>query len=319
MARGNLRVYLGAAPGVGKTFAMLNEGRRRHDRGTDVVVGFVETHGRARTIEQIGDLEVVPRKVIDLPRHRVRGDGRRRRARPPPEVALVDELAHTNVPGSPQREALAGRRGAARGRHRRHLDGQHPAPRVGERRRRAHHRRAAARDAARRGRAAGRPGRARRQHAGGAAPAHGARQHLQAGEGRRRARELLPARATSPRCASSRCSGSPTRSTRACSGTWRTTASRPRGRRASGSSWPDGRARRRAPRARASRIATRAKGDLLGVHVRAGEGLAGPPPGRSNGTGPCWRTSAGPTTRSSAPIRRWRSSISPGPSARRSS
>ena len=54
MARGNLRVYLGAAPGVGKTFAMLNEGRRRHARGTDVVVGFVETHGRARTREQIG-------------------------------------------------------------------------------------------------------------------------------------------------------------------------------------------------------------------------------------------------------------------------
>ena len=63
-----------------------------------------------------------------------------------PEVALVDELAHTNVPGFAQREALAGRRGAARRRHRRHLDGQHPAPRVGERRRRAHHRRAAARD-----------------------------------------------------------------------------------------------------------------------------------------------------------------------------
>jgi two-component system sensor histidine kinase KdpD len=64
VARGNLRVYLGAAPGVGKTFAMLNEGRRRHDRGTDVVVGFVETHGRARTIEQLGDLEIVPRKMI---------------------------------------------------------------------------------------------------------------------------------------------------------------------------------------------------------------------------------------------------------------
>ncbi len=100
MARGNLRVYLGAAPGVGKTFAMLNEGRRRHDRGTDVVVGFVETHGRARTIEQVGDLEIVPRKMIEY-----RGSdfeemdldevlARR------PEVVLVDELAHTNVPGS---------------------------------------------------------------------------------------------------------------------------------------------------------------------------------------------------------------------------
>jgi two-component system sensor histidine kinase KdpD len=100
MKRGTLRVYLGAAPGVGKTFAMLNEGRRRRDRGTDVVVGYVETHGRPRTAEQIGDLEVVPRRKIEY-----RGStfeemdvdaviARR------PEQALVDELAHTNVPGS---------------------------------------------------------------------------------------------------------------------------------------------------------------------------------------------------------------------------
>jgi two-component system, OmpR family, sensor histidine kinase KdpD len=97
--RGTLRIYLGAAAGVGKTFAMLNEGRRRRDRGTDVVVGFVETHGRVRTAEQIADLEVVPRRKLDyrgavfeemdvdavLARH--------------PEVALIDELAHTNVAG----------------------------------------------------------------------------------------------------------------------------------------------------------------------------------------------------------------------------
>ena len=63
--RGKLRVYLGAAPGVGKTFAMLGEGHRRVERGTDVVVGFVETHGRERTIAQIRDLEVVPRRTID--------------------------------------------------------------------------------------------------------------------------------------------------------------------------------------------------------------------------------------------------------------
>ena len=61
MARGELRIYLGAAAGVGKTFAMLNEGRRRRDYGEDVVVGFVETHGRQKTAEQVGDLEVVPR------------------------------------------------------------------------------------------------------------------------------------------------------------------------------------------------------------------------------------------------------------------
>jgi two-component system sensor histidine kinase KdpD len=100
VARGNLRVYLGAAPGVGKTFAMLNEGRRRHDRGTDVVVGLVETHGRARTIEQIGDLEIVPRALVQYRSSEFEEmdiDAVRARR---PQVALVDELAHTNVPGS---------------------------------------------------------------------------------------------------------------------------------------------------------------------------------------------------------------------------
>jgi two-component system sensor histidine kinase KdpD len=100
MTRGRLRVYLGAAPGVGKTFAMLNEGNRRRQRGTDVVVGLVATHRRPTTAAQLGGLEVVP------PR-RVGGAGgtdgemdtdaviARR-----PEVALVDEIAHTNAPGS---------------------------------------------------------------------------------------------------------------------------------------------------------------------------------------------------------------------------
>jgi two-component system sensor histidine kinase KdpD len=98
--RGSLRIYLGAAPGVGKTFAMLDEGRRRADRGTDVVLAFVETHGRPRTAEQVEGLEVVPRRMLE---HRgasfeemdVEAVLARR-----PEVALVDELAHTNVPGS---------------------------------------------------------------------------------------------------------------------------------------------------------------------------------------------------------------------------
>ena len=60
MSRGTLRIYLGAAPGVGKTYAMLGEGRRRAGRGTDLVVGIVETHGRAQTEGQLSDLEVVP-------------------------------------------------------------------------------------------------------------------------------------------------------------------------------------------------------------------------------------------------------------------
>src|SRR3954470_10223776 len=100
VARGTLRIYLGAAPGVGKTFAMLGEAHRRRSRGTDVVVGFVESHGRRRTAEQLQDLELLPRKQLThrgvtlteldvdavLARH--------------PEVVLVDELAHTNAQGS---------------------------------------------------------------------------------------------------------------------------------------------------------------------------------------------------------------------------
>src|SRR5260370_29606410 len=62
LRRGRLRVYLGAVAGSGKTYAMLNEGHRRESRGTDVVVGYVETHGRSQTQAQIGDLEIVPRK-----------------------------------------------------------------------------------------------------------------------------------------------------------------------------------------------------------------------------------------------------------------
>ncbi|MFJ2830204.1 ATP-binding protein [Streptomyces sp. NPDC087263] len=100
MGRGKLRIYLGAAPGVGKTYAMLSEAHRRVERGTDCVVAFVEHHRRARTEVMLHGLEQVPRKELEyrgslftemdvdavLARH--------------PQVALVDELAHTNVPGS---------------------------------------------------------------------------------------------------------------------------------------------------------------------------------------------------------------------------
>jgi two-component system, OmpR family, sensor histidine kinase KdpD len=99
-ARGRLRVYLGMAPGVGKTFRMLEEGHRRTARGTDLVVGFVEAHGRPETERLLDGLEIVPRRrteyrgvVVEemdsdaiLARH--------------PAVALIDELAHTNAPGS---------------------------------------------------------------------------------------------------------------------------------------------------------------------------------------------------------------------------
>ncbi len=98
--RGELRIYLGAAPGVGKTFAMLGEAHRRLERGTDLVAAVVETHGRKKTADLLDGIEIIPPRYIDyrgsrfpeldvpavLARH--------------PEVVLVDELAHTNTPGS---------------------------------------------------------------------------------------------------------------------------------------------------------------------------------------------------------------------------
>src|SRR5215469_13591313 len=98
--RGHLRIYLGSAAGVGKTYAMLGEGHRRAERGADVVVAFAETHGRRLTGALLDGLEIVPRARLEyrgasfeemdldavLARH--------------PQIALVDELAHTNVPGS---------------------------------------------------------------------------------------------------------------------------------------------------------------------------------------------------------------------------
>ncbi|SFN69133.1 MULTISPECIES: sensor histidine kinase [unclassified Streptomyces] len=100
MARGKLRIYLGAAPGVGKTYAMLSEAHRRVERGTDCVVAFVEHHSRPRTEVMLHGLEQIARRELEyrdtvftemdvdavLARH--------------PQVVLVDELAHTNVPGS---------------------------------------------------------------------------------------------------------------------------------------------------------------------------------------------------------------------------
>lgn len=100
MARGRLRVYLGAAPGVGKTYAMLNEGRRRAARGTDVVVGYVETHGRANTAAQLGTLEVIPRARVAYAGTAFEEMDLAALLERKPQVALVDELAHTNVPGS---------------------------------------------------------------------------------------------------------------------------------------------------------------------------------------------------------------------------
>lgn len=98
--RGKLKLYIGSAAGVGKTYRMLVEAHQLRARGVDVVVGFVETHARAETAAQIGDLEVVPRRRIEyrgVGLEEMDGDAIVRRD---PEVAIVDELAHTNVPGS---------------------------------------------------------------------------------------------------------------------------------------------------------------------------------------------------------------------------
>jgi two-component system sensor histidine kinase KdpD len=99
-----LRIYIGAAPGVGKTYHMLHDAHLMRQQGVDVVIGLVEPHGRKDTADQIGDLEVVPQRVIPyrgvslkemdvdaiLARH--------------PQTVMVDELAHTNVPGSKNRK-----------------------------------------------------------------------------------------------------------------------------------------------------------------------------------------------------------------------
>jgi two-component system sensor histidine kinase KdpD len=98
--RGRLKIYLGYAAGVGKTYEMLQEGQRLKRQGVDVVIGIVETHGRAETAAQIGELELTPRRRIEY--HGVvleEMDLDMLLARRP-TVALVDELAHTNAPGS---------------------------------------------------------------------------------------------------------------------------------------------------------------------------------------------------------------------------
>ncbi|HEY2506065.1 MAG TPA: DUF4118 domain-containing protein [Streptosporangiaceae bacterium] len=99
-SRGQLRIYLGSAAGVGKTFAMLNEGHRRQERGTDVVVGFVETHGRQHTADQVGDLEVIPRATVPYRGTLLEEMDTDAVLARNPDVALVDEFAHSNVPGS---------------------------------------------------------------------------------------------------------------------------------------------------------------------------------------------------------------------------
>ena len=235
--RGKLRIYLGAAPGVGKTYAMLDEGWRRRERGTDVVIGLVVTHGRPQTIAQIRDLEIVPPRRVDY-----RGgvwdevDVDAILARRPP-VVLVDELAHSNVPGSRNEkrwqdieELLAAGIEVISTVNIQHLESVNDVVN----RITGVVQRETVPDAVVRQRGSDR---ARRHEPGGAAAPDGARQHLRAGEGRRRARQLLPPRqprrVARARVAVGRRSGRGL----ARRATWHSTASRARGRRASECSW----------------------------------------------------------------------------------
>ncbi|MGH2547929.1 MAG: sensor histidine kinase KdpD [Thermomicrobiales bacterium] len=98
--RGTLTILLGAAPGVGKTVAMLQEGHRLRAEGRDVVIGLIETHGRRDTEAQVGDLELIPRKEVEhrgvtIPEMDIPAILDRK-----PQVILIDELAHTNASGS---------------------------------------------------------------------------------------------------------------------------------------------------------------------------------------------------------------------------
>ena len=99
-ARGKLKIFLGYAAGVGKTYAMLEAAHQRKEEGIDLVVAYVETHGRVETEAMLQDLAIIPRKQVEyrsvtLPEMDVDAVLARR-----PQLALVDELAHTNAPGS---------------------------------------------------------------------------------------------------------------------------------------------------------------------------------------------------------------------------
>ncbi len=100
LKRGTLKVYIGAAPGVGKTYTMLREANVLKKKGIDIVIGLLETHGRKETIEQIGTLGIIPRTSISYKGAQLEEMDTEAIIKRNPEVVLVDELAHTNVPGS---------------------------------------------------------------------------------------------------------------------------------------------------------------------------------------------------------------------------
>ena len=138
--RGRHKIFLGAAPGVGKTFAMLEAGQRRRKEGLDTLAAVVETHGRAETEMLLHGLDVLQRRPVfyrGKVLYEMDLDGLLARR---PALALIDELAHSQPRREPSREALAGCRGGAGRRHRRLFDDERPAHRDAERSRGADHR-----------------------------------------------------------------------------------------------------------------------------------------------------------------------------------
>ena len=180
-SRGRLRLYMGMAPGVGKTYRMLEEGHRRLERGTDVVVGYVEVHGRPRTQALLEGLEILPRLQVEyrgVTVEEMDTDGGHR-APPrggPDRRAGAHERARVAA-----REALAGRGAHPRCRDRRHQHLQRAAPGVGRGRRRHDRRRAGQRAPPGPLRGGGGRGRAGRHEPPRPAPAHPPRQRLSAG------------------------------------------------------------------------------------------------------------------------------------------
>src|SRR5712671_1484110 len=98
--RGALKIFLGAAPGVGKTYEMLQSAQAKRREGADVVVGVVESHGRRETEARLDGLEIVPRREVDYKGHRLTEIDLDAILKRRPQLVLVDELAHSNAPGS---------------------------------------------------------------------------------------------------------------------------------------------------------------------------------------------------------------------------
>ena len=195
-ARGKLKVFFGAAAGVGKTYAMLEAARARQAAGVDVVIGWVETHGRAETEALLPGLERLPPRTVEYRGATLREFDLDAALARRPALILVDELAHTNAPGSRHAKRWQDVDGAPRRRDRRLHHPERPAPREPERRRRARHRGAHARDGPGLDPRGGRRGRAGRSPARRPDPAAQGREGLRPGAGRGGRPEASSGRAT---------------------------------------------------------------------------------------------------------------------------